>query len=148
MIIETSALGILEVQEEQIYRFPKGIPGFEQETEFAIVDLEEGPFSYLQSLKTEELAFLLTDPFVFYPAYEFELPEVEAEELEMGEAVVVRAIVTLKDKLEESTLNLLAPVVFNLDQRLGKQIVLHHSKYLTRQLLWTHGPVKEDQSTC
>jgi flagellar assembly factor FliW len=145
MNIETSALGVLVIKDDQIYRFPKGIPGFEQETEFAIIDLEEGPFSYLQSLKTEELAFLLTDPFVFCPGYEFELPAAEAEELEIDHAVVVRAIVTLRDKLEESTLNLLAPVVINSDKRIGKQIVLHHSSYPTRQLLWTQSPAKEGE---
>lgn len=66
MNIETSALGVLNIKDEQIYHFPKGLPGFEQETEFAIIDLEEGQFSYLQSLKTAELAFLLTNPFIFF----------------------------------------------------------------------------------
>ncbi|QSF44736.1 flagellar assembly protein FliW [Paenibacillus tianjinensis] len=148
MNIETSVLGVLDIKDEQIYHFPKGIPGFEQETEFAIIELEEGPFAYLQSLKTEELAFLLTDPFVFYPGYEFELPEAEAEELEIEQSVVVRAIVTLREKLEESTLNLLAPIVFNPDKRAGKQIVLHHSTYSTRQLLWRNSPKKEDELSC
>ncbi|MFD1776633.1 flagellar assembly protein FliW [Paenibacillus rhizophilus] len=148
MIIETTALGPLDIHDEQIYHFPKGIPGFEQETEFAMIDLQEGPFSYLQSLKTENLSFLLTDPFVFYPHYEFELPDMEAEELEISDSVLVRAIVTIRDTPEESTLNLLAPVVLNPEKRLGKQIVLHRSPYLAKQLLWTEGQTKEGEPSC
>ncbi|MEK3838633.1 MULTISPECIES: flagellar assembly protein FliW [unclassified Paenibacillus] len=146
MNIETSALGVLNIKDEQIYHFPKGLPGFEQETEFAIIDLEEGQFSYLQSLKTAELAFLLTNPFIFFPHYEFELPEAEAEELEIQKSVVVRTIVTLRETLEESTLNLLAPIVFNPDNKAGKQVVLHQTAYSTQQLLWTQGPTKEEPS--
>lgn len=146
MNIETSALGVLNIKDEQIYHFQKGLPGFEQETEFAVIDLKEGEFSYLQSLKTEELAFLLTDPFVFFPHYEFELPEPEAEELEIQQSVVVRAIVTLRETLDESTLNLLAPIVFNPDNNSGKQVVLHNTAYSTRQLLWTQGSTKGEPS--
>ena len=148
MIIETTVLGALDIKAEQVYSFPKGIPGFEQETEFAIIELEEGPFSYLQSLKTEDLAFLVTDPFVFYPGYEFELPEMDAEELEITHSIVVRAIVTIREKLDETTFNLLAPIVFNPEKRTGKQIVLHRSNYLTKQLLWTEGSTKESEPSC
>lgn len=148
MIIETSSMGKLNVEKEQIFHFPKGIPGFEQETDFAIIEVEEGPFSYLQSLKTDALSFLLTDPFLFLPQYEFELPKAEAEELEISEAVIIRAIVTLRDNLEQSTLNLLAPIVLNPDKRLGKQVVLHHSPYSTRHLLLGESPTAEEESSC
>ena len=67
MLIETSTWGSLEITEEQIYEFPKGIPGFEKETRFALLTLEQGPFAYLQSLKVKELAFVIADPFVFIP---------------------------------------------------------------------------------
>jgi Uncharacterized protein conserved in bacteria len=141
-------MGKLNVEQDQIFHFPKGIPGFEQETDFAIIEVEEGPFSYLQSLKTDALSFLLTDPFLFLPQYEFELPKAEAEELEISEAVTIRAIVTLRDKLEESTLNLLAPIVLNPVKRLGKQVVLHHSPYSTRHLLLGESPTVEEESSC
>lgn len=136
MIIETLTWGQLELSEEYVYQFPKGIPGFEEETEFAVIVVEEGPFSYLQSLKTDTLVFLLADPFVFYPEYEFELPDTDAEELEIEGAVLVRSIVTLKEQVEESTLNLLAPIVLNPQKRTGKQVVLIKTAYQTKQSLW------------
>ncbi|MEK8216603.1 flagellar assembly protein FliW [Paenibacillus sp. FSL L8-0463] len=135
MIIETLSWGRLEVSEEQIYHFPKGLPGFDEETKFALIAMEEAPFWYLQSLSDQGLSFLLGDPFAFYPTYEFELPDEEAEELAIGSDVVVRCIITLKEQTEQSTLNLLAPVVLNPSERLGKQVVLHRSPYHTKHSL-------------
>lgn len=137
MLIETSTWGSLEITEEQIYEFPKGIPGFEKETRFALLTLEQGPFAYLQSLKEKELAFVIADPFVFYPDYEFELPESESKELALKEdQIYVRSIVTIKDSVEYSSLNLLAPIVMNTELRLGRQVVLHNSPYRTNHCLW------------
>ncbi|WP_151733760.1 flagellar assembly protein FliW ['Paenibacillus yunnanensis' Narsing Rao et al. 2020] len=143
MLIETLAWGKLDISEEFIFTFPKGIPGFEDESEFALIAVEGGPFSYLQSLRTESLSFLLADPFVFYPGYEFELPDAEAEELGIQEAVSVRSIITFKEQVELSTINLLAPIVLNPEKRLGKQVVLIKSQYQTKQPLWSGQQTQE-----
>lgn len=145
MLIETSAWGSMEISEEQVYHFPKGIPGFQEELDFALINLEEGQFAQLQSLQTAELAFLLADPFVFFPHYEFDLPENDMDELQIKDSVVIRSIVTIKDQLNQSTLNLLAPIVLNPDNRLGKQVVLHKSEYQSRHPLWdqTHNELEK-----
>ncbi|MEK3663697.1 flagellar assembly protein FliW [Paenibacillus sp. FSL F4-0236] len=140
LIIETLSWGKLEVTEEQIYYFSKGIPGFDEETELALIEMAESPFWYLQSIKNEGLSFLLGDPFIFYPSYEFELPDNEAEELQIGSNVVVRCIITLKEQVEQSTINLLAPIVLNPDGNVGKQIVLHRSPYHTKHCLLQEQP--------
>ncbi|GAB6991334.1 flagellar assembly protein FliW [Paenibacillus pini] len=136
MRIETSSWGNLEITEEQIYHFNKGLPGFDEETEFALISLQEGTFSYMQSLKEPALAFLLTEPFDYYSDYEFELSPSDMEELEIKEQVLVRCIITLKESIEESTINLLAPVILNPEKQLGKQVVLHNTSYQTRHPLW------------
>ncbi|OKP90584.1 flagellar assembly protein FliW [Paenibacillus sp. P3E] len=140
MIIETLSMGKLEVNEDQIYHFPKGIPGFEEETDFALIHMSESPFWVLQSLKEQELSFLLGDPFVFYPSYEFELPDDEAEELGIESEVLVRCIITLKEQIEASSINLLAPIVLNPTGRTGKQIVLHRAPYHTKHNLLQEQP--------
>ncbi|WP_068620589.1 flagellar assembly protein FliW [Paenibacillus tuaregi] len=137
MLIQTASWGELEIETTQIYHFPKGVPGFEEETEFALIPLEEDMFAYLQSTKEQELAFLLADPFNYYPDYEFELPEADKDELQIESKVLVRCIVSLKDKVERSTLNLLAPIILNPDKQLGKQVILHNSAYQTKHLLWS-----------
>ncbi|WP_257219530.1 flagellar assembly protein FliW [Paenibacillus sp. LK1] len=129
--------GEVEVQEKDIYQFPKGLPGFEEETEFALIAWEDTPFSYLQSVREKDLSFLLVSPFTFVPNYSFELSEVDKEELEIAERVSVYSMVTIHSQTNKSTMNLLAPVVLNPEQRLGKQVVLHQSLYETRHLIWT-----------
>lgn len=136
MIIETLTWGKLDITEEQIYHFPKGVPGFEEDIDFALITVEDGPFSYLQSLQNTSVSFLLSDPFIFYPTYEFELPQADKEELEIIEDVNIRCMVTIKEELEHSTVNLLAPIVLNPITRSGKQVVLHNSNYQTRHSLW------------
>lgn len=44
MIIETLSWGKLEVDEEQLYHFSKGLPGFDEETDFALIAMAETPF--------------------------------------------------------------------------------------------------------
>ncbi|AZH31462.1 MULTISPECIES: flagellar assembly protein FliW [Paenibacillus] len=143
MIISTSIWGDIEVNDKEIYRFEKGVPGFEETTEFVLLDQDEAPFYYLQSLQQKELSFVLVDPFIFYPEYEFELPDSEAEELGIESNLVVRSILTLHEQVENSTINLLAPLVFNPDNRQAKQVVLYQSSYLTKHSLQ---PIKEDET--
>ncbi|NGM82309.1 flagellar assembly protein FliW [Paenibacillus sp. 7124] len=141
MIIETLTWGELEVKEEQIYHFPKGIPGFDEDTEFALIAMVDTPFWVLQSVKEQRHSFLLGDPFAFYPSYEFELPDDEAEELQIETEVMVACIITLKEQIEQSTVNLLAPIVLNPAKRTGKQIVLHKAPYHTKHNLLQEQPV-------
>ncbi|KTD83856.1 flagellar assembly protein FliW [Paenibacillus etheri] len=141
MIIETLSWGKLEVDKEQLYHFPKGIPGFDEETDFVLIMMTETPFWYLQSVKSKGLSFLLGDPFAFYPTYEFELPDAEAEELEIRSDVDVRCIITLKENVEQSTINLLAPIVLNPEELKGKQVVLHKAPYHTKHSLFQEQPV-------
>lgn len=135
MIIETLSWGKLKLDKEQLYHFPKGIPGFDEETDFALIVMADTPFSYLQSINNKGLSFLLGDPFTFYPSYEFDLPDDEAEELRIRSDMVVRCIITLKENAEQSTINLLAPIVLNPVANFGKQIVLHKAPYHTKHSL-------------
>lgn len=128
--------GEVEVQEKDIYQFPKGLPGFEEETEFALIPWEDTPFIYLQSVREKELSFLLVSPFIFAADYSFELSEVDKEELGISEHVSVYSMVTIHSQANKSTMNLLAPVVLNPEKQQGKQVVLHQSGYETRHLIW------------
>lgn len=138
MKVETAQFGALEVSDEQVYHFSKGIPGFESHLKFAVIDVAEGPFSYLQSLQESHISLLMTDPFVFYPDYEFDLPESVVEEMELSSDLQIRCIVTIHEDVAKSTINLLAPLVFNLENRSGRQVILHNSEYQSRHPLWVH----------
>lgn len=144
MLVKTRDFGEIEVQEDEIYRFAGGIPGFEQLTRFVMLQTGEGgTFFYLQSVEDETLSFVLTDPFFFFPDYEVEVTEALKEELEIGDRaeVVVLAVVSVRDRIAEATVNLLAPVIFNKSKRCGKQTILAGSGYTTKHRLMPANPV-------
>jgi flagellar assembly factor FliW len=140
MKIESTRFGELEVTEEQLLQFPDGIPGFPEEKEFVHIPYdEESPFSFLQSTKDANLSFLLANPFAFFKGYEFVLEDAIAEEMGLSEENLpqVFLIVTVKDKLVDMTVNLLAPVVINGLNRKGRQVILDKPEYSIRHSLFS-----------
>ena len=138
--ITTSRFGEIEAAEDAIIHFGTGIPAFEEEREFLIIPLDEGsPYVFLQSVKTPELAFLMTMPLIFFPDYEFTIDDDVEKELELTspEDVLIYAILTLDGKeIRDLTANLMAPIVINAKTRKAKQIVLDHSPYTTKHRLF------------
>ncbi|TYS69885.1 flagellar assembly protein FliW [Sutcliffiella horikoshii] len=139
MKIETKYHGLVEVQQEEVVRFPKGLPGFLEEKEFTVIPFsEDGMFYILQSVQTPELGFVMTNPFTFYPDYDFNLENqsVEALELDSAEDVSVYSVLTMADPFHLTTANLQAPVVVNVKKKLGKQVILTGSSYQTKHKLF------------
>lgn len=142
MVIESTRLGQLEVSEEEILKFPKGLPGFPNETVFAYIPYSpDSPLAFLQSVGEPNLTFLIVEPFAFFSDYQFELDDSYTQELGLaGESPVeVFNIVTVPDKTEEMTANLIAPIVVNWQTRTAMQIVLEKSAYTTRHRLFPQG---------
>lgn len=139
MKINTKYHGEIEIKNSDIITFESGIPGFDDMNSYAIIPLSEDQvYLVLQSTETPELAFVITDPFIHFKEYEFSLSEETIHQLkiENEQDVVVYVILTLQEKINETTANLLAPLVMNTKQRLSKQIILHNTKYETKHLLY------------
>ena len=146
MKIESTRFGQLEVAEEQLIHFSYGIPGFPDEKLFVHIGNDgESSFSFLQSTTEANLTFLLADPFAFINDYEFILEDDVAEELDisLGNPPQVFLIVTMKEKLSDMTVNLLAPVVVNGINRTGRQVILDKPEYSIRHKLFPDGLPKE-----
>lgn len=140
MQVKTSRFGTIEFEESDIVRFDGGLPGFLEEREFVLLPYEEdSPFVLMQSATEDYLAFLLTDPFLFFKDYEFEIDETNMQEMEIvGENdIAVYSMVTVpQGEVKNMTTNLLAPVVINVNNRSAKQIVLEKSNYTTKHRLF------------
>jgi len=131
-------MGEIEIDSTEIITFNHGIPGFEEETSFVLLPLEENSiFQILQSTKTEGLAFILTTPFEVISEYNLDLDEatVKALKIESETEVAIFTIVSLKDSLENSTVNLKAPIVINTTNRKGKQVILDNDTFSIRHKL-------------
>lgn len=135
MKINTAYFGQVEIEDSEIINFPEGLPAFEHLKQFIILDAEEEiAFRWLQSLEDENIAFVIINPFLFKFDYEFKLSDHVLEKLKIeSEAdVAVYSIVVIPEKMEDITANLLAPVVINVREKLGKQIVLENTAYHTK----------------
>ena len=142
MIIKTTRFGEIEVPAECIIRFVNGLPGFSGETEFAIFPYEkESPFSIMQSITNPDLTFLLADPYRFYNDYIFEMDDEMAVEwgFSAENLPYVYTVATLKDTLEQMTVNLLAPILVNWVKRIGAQLIIENKHYSVQQLLFPEG---------
>ena len=145
--VYTSRFGEIEVDEKKIVHFKNGIPAFEDEREFIILPYdEESPYYFMQSLKSPDLAFLLTIPFLFFPDYTFEIDETTLAELEIKnpEDVFYYSMITIPNgSIRYMTANLLAPVVLNSVNMQAKQVVLEKSNYTTKHRLFPESAKKE-----
>ena len=138
MKLDTARFGEIEIDPKHVFDFRQGLPGFEQLRKFALLSPDpELPFSFLQSVEDGKVSFIVTNPFLFYKDYEFEISLEDQSQLKIRKPsdVEVWAIVTVRDKLETATMNLLAPVLLNARKRLGKQVVLVGTPYQTRHPL-------------
>lgn len=131
MIIATEHLGNIEYSENDILNFTHGIPGFEEEKQFILIPAEdiEFPFSYLQSVQSADLAFIVTDPFLFVENYDFELSSSDATALNVKNDddlldISVLSIVTIPNDVDQTTINIMAPIVINHAAKVGRQVLL------------------------
>jgi len=139
MKIETNRFGEIEIEERDIYTFPDGIPGFETDKRFTLIGLEDlDGFACLQCVDRGDLSFFIVNPFAFFSDYEFQLPDEDARQLGVEDPVdlAVWTIVNVKDRLETATVNLVAPVVLNVRNRIGRQIILVDPHLGTRHALF------------
>ena len=136
MIIETSRFGSLEVDENRLIRFPKGILGFPNQQEYALIQTaEDSGFYWLQSVDRAELAFVVCDPRLFVPDYvvPVKLDELAQIGLEDPSSAQVFTIVNKVDNM--LTGNLQGPLIINVETREGKQLVLSDRRFSTRHPL-------------
>ena len=146
MQIKSTRFGEFEVSEELIVQFPEGLPGFEDQKQFAFlpytVDEDNSPFAYMQSVQDPDLTLLLADPFLFFKHYSLNLNDEDAAQLGLSdseETAGVYGIVAVPEKIDQMTVNLVAPIVVNWKQQKGMQIILNRSPYSTKHRLFPLG---------
>src|SRR5210317_1539714 len=119
--------GPAKLNQELVIHFPEGIPAFEDAQNFTLAGNEEmEPFVMLLSMDIEDFGFFCINPFMLDPNYNFRLSNEDQKKLKLTDPndVVVLAFVTRAERPEDSTANLLAPIVVNIRNRLAKQIIL------------------------
>lgn len=108
--------------------FPVGLPGFESLRRFALARWGEldSAYSRLVALEAPSTAFLVAPPEEFFDDYDVVVEDDDAELLQLQDAedALVLVVITVGERAEQATANLLGPLVINTRLRLGAQLVL------------------------
>ena len=141
MIIQTSRFGGVEVDESRLLRFPKGLLGFPNEQEYALIQTgENSAFFWLQAVGRPDLAFVVCDPKLFISDYEPHLKDEDQEVLGAGSADDVQLFIIVNKINDTLTGNLQGPLLVSVKTRVGKQLVLSEKRFTTRYPLMRLAP--------
>lgn len=134
MNIQTRHFGEITVDESKKIVFKDGIPGFEELKDFIFIEEVDNAFSYLQSLQDGQVAFAIISPYILKPDYHPHIGEVYFEKLGGGESkeFSLYVIATVGGDMEQTTVNLQAPLLIHADRRLGVQAIVEDKEYRTR----------------
>ena len=142
MKIKTKAFGEIEVSEKQKIHFVRGILGFEDIKYYYLLDTDDtSPFYWLQAENIPEIAFVIIDPHYVVSDYKLDIPPKELDDLEVksSEEILLFAIVTIYEKAEDITVNLLGPIVINKANKKGKQVINQDDTYKIKHPLIKRG---------
>lgn len=147
-----SEFGDLTVEPEDVYHFPEGLPAFETEDAFVLLEREPiRPILCLQSVRTRRLKFYCVPVKVLCPDYVLALESSHRDILGLAaagsvpdESLLCLAILTFSQG-GATTANLLSPVVLNRKTKRGCQVVQTDSPYSCVHALQ---PAGQESSQC
>lgn len=131
MEIQSKQLGSQQVSADTVITFPRGIPGFEDQTHFKLFQQEGSEIVYwLQSVDDEALVFSVAHPAHFNINYSFVLTDDEEQllQLENSEDLVI-LIMLHKDEQGGTGAptikgSIKSPLLINSKKRVGYQKVM------------------------
>lgn len=124
LVFSSSRFGEVRVPANSVISILGGIIGFPAESKFVVLEYNP-PFSWLHSITNPSLAFVVVNAAEFGPNYLDRLPATDQElNIKSPEDVSVINIVTVRSNPADTTVNLKAPIVVNVETRLGRQLIL------------------------
>lgn len=153
MEIQTAHFGRVEIEAEEIIEFTAPLPPFSDWVRFVLLrDPQEAPFSWLQSVESPALAFIVAPYEEVTGALPPPLSEAQRRELGLWpqEKPEVYVILCVAERAEETTMNLLAPLFICARTKRGRQIVMEENPALARVPLFPSStpPVQEEACGC
>ncbi len=136
MFVNTKAFGKIEVSEKQRLTFDDGLLGFNDIHSFFLIDYPDPqtPFYLLQSEEHTEIAFVLVDPTLIMSNYQLSVSDKDLKLIGVDNIteVLYFSIVTIYENPEDSTVNLLGPIVINKKNHKAKQMISLNDDYSVR----------------
>lgn len=136
MEVRTTRFGTVQIAEDRVLTFPKGLLGFSQHTRFCLLEPgDDACFFWLQSLDEPGLAFVVTDPNLFIPEYSVPIRPEQMSDLNMARLEDAQVFVIVNKVDQTLTGNLQGPLVVNTVNRTGEQLVVAEKRWTTRHTL-------------
>jgi len=133
MWIETSRFGEVEVDEQRIVTLTGGLLGFPNYKKYVLLEsAQDASFWWLQSIEAPDLAFAVTEPTLFVPSYRVPIGEQQMTSLGLNSLDEAQVLVIVNKHENLLTGNLQGPLLINVQQRMGEQLVLSDRRYTTR----------------
>ncbi|APQ98594.1 flagellar assembly protein FliW [Clostridium botulinum] len=139
MNLNTKYHGCIEYEEKDVIYFQKGIPGFEELKKFIIFPVEDNKvFSIFHSIEDEDIGIIVTSPFNIEKDYEIQLEEEQITNLKLQDEkdALVLNTVTLDSDIDKITVNLRAPIIINIKEKIGEQIIINSDRYKVKHPLF------------
>ena len=136
--ISSRALGDIEVSSKWVMHFPTPLGGFPSHQNFVLIPAAREGLWWLQALDDSDVTFILGDPFLLEASYSFDLGDVERDMLSIkdeGDAFGLVMLTLPQRDGESATANCRAPIVFNLTQRIGMQVLTRDDTHDMRRPL-------------
>ena len=124
MLLHTTRFGTIKAEADDIFLFPKGLVGLEDFRRWVLLgDAENDAVGWLQSTSHPDVALAVVSPRRFVPEYQVRVPRGELTQLQLDELDRAYVLSLVSQNPHGLTLNLRAPLLFNLDRRLACQVV-------------------------
>jgi flagellar assembly factor FliW len=120
---ETTRFGRLEVGKDKIISFPSGLMGFSEYKRYILMDYKDTSLKWLQAVDAPHVAFIVVQPFEFFPDYSVSIEDSIRDLLEIEHEDDVSILTILRVEGEKVTVNLQGPLVMNSLNKKGMQIV-------------------------
>lgn len=147
MKIESTRVGTHEIEDADILHFPSGLIGLSRHKRFVVLEFaQDVPLGWLQSVDDPNFGLPVAEPGIFVHDYSVEAGSSEVSELglESPEHCAILIVTTIGAGGMLVTGNLRAPLLVNVEKRIGRQVVLEREDLDLRALVdpvaFAHAP--------
>src|SRR3954464_11226960 len=144
MKIDTSRFGIVDIEPDDLLHFASGLLGLEECRHWVLLaDAENEALGWLQSTSRPDVAVAVVSPRRFVPEYQMRVSKGELAPLDLPDVREAQVLTIVGKNQDGVTLNLKAPLVINLERRLGRQVITNGDQRLQHPLHRPTAPLRK-----
>jgi len=144
MKIDTSRFGTVDIEPDDLLHFASGLLGLEECRHWVLLaDAENEALGWLQSTSRPDVAVAVVSPRRFVPEYQMRVSKGELAPLDLPDVREAQVLTIVGKNQDGVTLNLKAPLVINLERRIGRQVITNGDQPLQYPLNRPTAPLRK-----